>query len=63
MQIGVPDIRLMLEFRDGDESALSEFYRIWSGPLLRYLERIVRERETPEERRRLLDQWVDPESE
>jgi hypothetical protein len=42
MQIGDADIRLMLAFGDGDESALSELYRRWSGPLLRYLERMVR---------------------
>jgi RNA polymerase sigma-70 factor (ECF subfamily) len=49
MQIEDPDIRLMLAFRNGDESALSDLYRRWAGPLLRYLERMVRERETAEE--------------
>jgi len=49
MQTRDPDVRLMLAFRDGDESALSELYRRWAGPLLRYLERIVRERATAEE--------------
>ena len=39
----------MLAFRDGDESALSDLYRRWAGPLLRYLERIVREHGTAEE--------------
>lgn len=49
MQIGDPDIRLMLAFRDGDDSALSDLYRRWAGPLLRYLERILKERATAEE--------------
>lgn len=49
MQTSDPDARLMLAFRDGDETALSELYRRWAGPLLRYLERIVRERATAEE--------------
>lgn len=49
MQTSDPDIRLMLAFRDGDESAFSDLYRRWAGPLLRYLERIVRERATAEE--------------
>ncbi len=49
MQTSDPDIRLMLAFRDGDESAFSDLYRRWAGPLLRYLERIVRERGTAEE--------------
>jgi hypothetical protein len=40
MQISDPDIRLMLAFREGDEAALSELYRKWAGPLLRYLARL-----------------------
>ena len=49
MQPDDPDARLMLAYRRGDESALAELYRRWSGPLLRYLERIVDERATAEE--------------
>lgn len=49
MQISDPDIRLMLAFQAGDESALSDLYKRWAGPLLRYLERMVRERATAEE--------------
>jgi len=44
-----PDVRLMLAFRAGDDSALSDLYRRWAGPLLRYLERMVQERATAEE--------------
>jgi len=44
-----PDVRLMLAFRAGDDSALSDLYRRWAGPLLRYLERMVKERATAEE--------------
>lgn len=39
----------MLAFRAGDDSALSDLYRRWAGPLLRYLERMVKERATAEE--------------
>lgn len=49
MQSRDPDVRLMLAFREGDESALSDLYRRWAGPLLRFLERMVRERSTAEE--------------
>jgi len=49
MQIVDPDIRLMLAFQRGDESALSDLYDKWAGPLLRYLERMMRERATAEE--------------
>jgi len=49
MQINDPDIRLMLAFQQGDEMALSDLYSKWAGPLLRYLERMVRERATAEE--------------
>ena len=44
-----PDVRLMLAFRAGDDSALSDLYRRWAGPLLRFLERMVKERATAEE--------------
>lgn len=49
MQQDDPDVQLMLAFRAGDDSALSELYGRWAGPLLRYLERMVRERATAEE--------------
>ena len=49
MQTNDPDIRLMLAFQAGDENALSDLYGKWAGPLLRYLERMVRERATAEE--------------
>jgi RNA polymerase sigma-70 factor (ECF subfamily) len=39
----------MLAFRDGSDPALSDLYRRWAGPLLRYLERMVNERATAEE--------------
>jgi len=44
-----PDIRLMLAFRGGNDAALSDLYRRWAGPLLRYLERMVKDRATAEE--------------
>jgi RNA polymerase sigma-70 factor (ECF subfamily) len=34
-------VRLMLAFRDGDESAFDALFRRWAGPLLRYVERMV----------------------
>ncbi len=49
MQTPDPDVRLMLAFRAGDDSALSDLYRRWAGPLVRFLERMVRERSTAEE--------------
>ena len=49
MQRSDPDARLMLAFRAGDESALSELYRRWAGPLLRFLERMVTEPAIAEE--------------
>lgn len=49
MQQDDPDVQLMLAFRAGDDSALSDLYRRWAGPLLRYLERMVKERATAEE--------------
>ena len=49
MQTLDPDVRLMIAFRNGDEEALSALYRRWAGPVLRFLERMVRERATAEE--------------
>ena len=49
MQQDDPDVRLMLAFRAGDDAALAELYGRWAGPLLRYLERMVKERATAEE--------------
>lgn len=49
MQGDDPDVRLMLAFRAGDDAALADLYRRWSPPLLRYLERMVKERATAEE--------------
>ena len=49
MQARDPDAQLMLAFRGGDEEALSALYRRWAGLVLRFLERMVRERATAEE--------------
>lgn len=49
MQHVDPDVRLMLAFRDGDESAFATLYQRWSARLLRYLERIVRDAAVAEE--------------
>ncbi len=43
------DVRLMLAFREGETAAFDELFRRWSGPLLRYLERMVRDLSTAEE--------------
>ncbi len=43
------DVRLMLAFRAGESAAFDELFRRWSGPLLRYLERMVRDFATAEE--------------
>jgi RNA polymerase sigma-70 factor (ECF subfamily) len=43
MQVGDEDVRLMLAVRAGDASAFDLLFARWSGPLLRYLERIVRD--------------------
>jgi RNA polymerase sigma-70 factor (ECF subfamily) len=42
-------VRLMLAFRDGDESAFDGLFQRWAGPLLRYLERMVSDTATAEE--------------
>jgi RNA polymerase sigma-70 factor (ECF subfamily) len=49
VQTSDPDARLMLAFRDGDAEALATLYGRWSGPLVRFLERLVGERATAEE--------------
>jgi len=43
------DVRLMLAFRGGDAAAFDALFRRWSGPLLRYLERMVRDLATAED--------------
>lgn len=49
MQSPDTDAQLMLAFRGGDDEALSALYRRWAGPVLRFLERVVRERAMAEE--------------
>jgi len=44
-----PDAELMLAFKAGDVSAFDKLFERWAGPLLRYLERIVRDASTAEE--------------
>jgi len=39
----------MLAFRRGDAAAFEALFRRWSGPLLRYLERMLRDQATAEE--------------
>jgi len=46
---GDDDVRLMLALRAGDESAFDGLFARWSGPLLRYLERMVRDTASAEE--------------
>ena len=43
------DVALMLAFRSGDTRAFDQLFRRWSGPLLRYIDRMVRDRGTAEE--------------
>jgi len=43
------DVRLMLAFRDGEAAAFDRLFERWSAPLLRYLERMVRDTGTAEE--------------
>ena len=43
------DVRLMLAFSRGDTSAFDALFLRWAGPLLRYLDRMVRDRATAEE--------------
>ena len=49
MQDGDDDVRLMLALGAGDESAFDRLFARWSGPLLRYLERVVRDAASAEE--------------
>jgi RNA polymerase sigma-70 factor (ECF subfamily) len=43
------DARLMLSFREGDASAFDALFARWARPLLRYLERMVRDAGAAEE--------------
>ncbi len=43
------DVALMLAFRAGDVAAFDQLFRRWSGPLLRYIDRMVRDLATAEE--------------
>ena len=43
------DVQLMLALRAGDAAAFDVLFRRWSGPLLRYLERMVRDQAVAEE--------------
>lgn len=43
------DVRRMLAFRAGDESAFNALFDRWSGPLLRYLERMLHDAAAAEE--------------
>ena len=43
------DVRQMLAFRDGDVRAFDALFHRWSGPLLRYLERMLRDTAAAEE--------------
>ncbi len=49
MQVVDEDARLMLAFSQGEAAAFDVLFRRWAGPLLRYLERMVRNRATAEE--------------
>ena len=44
-----PDVRLMLAFRDGDAAAFDGLFQRWASPLLRYLERMLRDAAVAEE--------------
>jgi RNA polymerase sigma-70 factor, ECF subfamily len=46
---GEDDVRLMLAVRAGDASAFDALFRRWSAPLLRYLDRMVRDPASAEE--------------
>lgn len=49
MQAEDEDVRLMLAVRAGDEAAFDALFVRWSAPLLRYLERLVRDPGVAEE--------------
>jgi RNA polymerase sigma-70 factor (ECF subfamily) len=44
-----PDVRLMLALRSGDAAAFEALFARWSAPLLRYLDRMVRDLATAED--------------
>jgi len=44
-----PDVQLMLAFRGGDPTAFDALFRRWAGPMLRYLERMVRDAASAED--------------
>lgn len=46
---GDEDVQLMLALRAGDESAFDVLFQRWSAPLLRYLERMLRDAASAEE--------------
>jgi RNA polymerase sigma-70 factor (ECF subfamily) len=43
------DVQLMLAFREGDVAAFDALFRRWAAPLLRYLERMIRDAAVAEE--------------
>ena len=43
------DVQLMLAFREGDEAAFDALFQRWAGPLLGYLERMLRDTGAAEE--------------
>jgi RNA polymerase sigma-70 factor (ECF subfamily) len=43
------DVQLMLAFRAGDAAAFEALFQRWAGPLLRYLDRMLRDRGAAEE--------------
>jgi RNA polymerase sigma-70 factor (ECF subfamily) len=49
LRVADPDVRLMLAFRDGDAAAFEELFQRWASPLLRYLERMLRDAAAAEE--------------
>ena len=49
MDAGDDDVRLMLAFQSGEPAAFDALFRRWAAPLLRYLERMVRDAGTAEE--------------
>lgn len=49
MHDGDDDVRLMLALRDGDESAFDALFQRWSGPVLRYVERMLRDAASAED--------------